>query len=63
MLRLLEAEKTGQLSDLENTPLWRIRTHLQRLMAEKMADYASFKRMQHLFLFVTKYVCVCFILI
>ncbi|KAH3789897.1 hypothetical protein DPMN_168086 [Dreissena polymorpha] len=41
---MLYAQKGDGATRVEDTPLWRIRTRLQKLMAEKMSDFASFKR-------------------
>ncbi|XP_060598540.1 leucine-rich repeat-containing protein 74A-like [Ruditapes philippinarum] len=44
IVRMKEAEQSEGAIRMEDTPLWRIRTRLMKLMAEKMSDYASFKR-------------------
>ncbi|WAR22411.1 LR74A-like protein [Mya arenaria] len=41
---LIEAQNGDNPALLEELPLWRIRTCLQKLMAEKMKDFHSFKR-------------------
>jgi len=41
---VLAAQQNVDLVRLAELPLWRIRTRLQKLMAEKMSDFASFKR-------------------
>ena len=42
--KFLQAREGIGDTKLEDTSLWRIRSLLQKLMAEKMADYPSFQR-------------------
>lgn len=44
LLKMIEAEESNGRIRVEDTLLWKIRTKLQKLMAEKMRDYSTFKR-------------------
>ncbi|KAL4232082.1 Leucine-rich repeat-containing protein 74A [Mactra antiquata] len=44
VMKLHEAENSNGEIKVEDTALWKIRTRLMKLMAEKISDYSSFKR-------------------